>query len=137
MKFTLRVNGRAMVTMKIEHRFGPDDVAQALCAFAYGHRPKLTLASAAAGLEVTPGRPMTRAAVEDVVRVALWSAGNDGAWGGLEGCAWDEDLFPGDAVEFMDWAVGEVARLYPEAAADAGLTALAQRYRDNAKEGTK
>lgn len=127
MNFTPRKGG-PMVTLRTRHDLRPAHFAKILAR--YGDRmpggdprpdqwdPQATPASG--------GLP-SRAAAEGLIRAMIGEFG-DGAYRSEAG--WDEDLHEGEAALLATWAVAQVHRLYPEAAA--ADTELAGFARDHA-----
>jgi hypothetical protein len=118
MRFTLRRSGRLMTTIRTEHRLGGAELTALLCRFAdvwgpYG--PQLW------ETPPTPGRDLTHAQFDDLVRRALTAAGT-GAY--LSEDDWSIDYNAAQAATMAAWSAGQISRLYPGLAADVAQWAL-------------
>lgn len=122
-KPTLRRNDRKMVTVNAPHHLGGVELAKLLCQHAFEHMPKWY------ERPPKPGRDMTRAEVETVLRKAVWAWGQD---------AYDDEGFGEDdpvdkSNEVVQWAGAQIRRLFPELV-DAKLDEWSDKWASSAQK---
>ena len=125
LKPTLRRNDRKMVTVQAPHHLGGVELGKLLCQHASDHVPKWY------ERPPTPGRDMTRAEVEKVLRYAVWAYGED---------AYNDEGFGEDDREdennkVVQWAANQIRRLFPELV-DAKLEEWSDTFAQNAEKYT-